>query len=286
MAGKPVVQIFFNPVCGHFSARRLRALTKAMEHKGAGVILTSIIASRSSVDPEATHVCVAGGDGTVREVGSLLARNRSQLPVAIFPLGTVNLLAREGHADSSARGCARALLSGESVRPHYPVSMGGTMFFVCATAGPDSLAVARHSPGLKRRFGRLSYVVSFARLLWSWPRPRMQVSANGNTFDCEALYIAKGRYFAGSWSFAPAASVSDKLLHVMTLRTARRWDFIRLALAMLAGRDLANVKGTTSFTCTRLHAECDGDIPVQADGDVVAGFPIDVEIVDAPVNFR
>lgn len=286
MPERPVVQVFFNPVCGQFSARRLGALTRALDDAGARTILTSCIASRSHVDPEATCICIAGGDGTVREVAGLLARSRSPLPVAIYPLGTVNLLAREGNSPGSARGCVHALLFGETIRPHYPVSIGGTMFFACASAGPDSAAVAGHSPRMKRRIGRLAYLVAFARQLWSWNRPAIQLSANGKSFACEAVYIAKGRYFAGSWSFAPAASVSDGLLHVVALETARRRDFLRFAAAMLFRRDLAKARGIVSFTCTSVSARCDSDLPIQADGDIVAGFPVELRVLDHPVNFR
>lgn len=288
MIAQPVVQIFFNPICGHFAPRRLAALIAAFEAEQAQTLVTSVIASRIALDPLATHVCIVGGDGTVREIAGFLAQSASQLPVAIFPLGTVNLLAREGHVETSARGCAHALLFGERLRPHYPVVMSGGRFFACASAGPDSAAVARLSPALKRRIGRMAYLVSFARVLWSWPRPRIQLSANGKTRTCEAIYIAKGRYFAGSWSFAPKARVSDRLLHVVALETARRRDFLRFAVTMLLRRDPAKAKGTIAFTCQALQIRCEGPgpIPVQADGDIVTQLPVDLSIGDQPVHFR
>lgn len=286
MVEKPVVQVIFNPISGNFSSRRLGALTRALEDEGARTIMTSCVASNAIPDPEATHICIAGGDGTIRQVASSLVRRKSRLPVAIFPSGTVNLLAREGKSKAFPRGCARTLLFSENTRPHYPVSISGTMFLACASAGPESAAVARHSPRLKRYIGRLAYAVAFAQLLWSWPRPRIRVSADGKDFDCEAVYIAKGRYFAGPWSFAPKASVSDKLLHVVALKTAGRWDFVRFAVAMLLGCDISKLKGTISFTCTALRAQCDGDTPIQADGDIIARFPLELKIINSPINFR
>lgn len=285
-AGVPVVQLFFNPFAGSSSRRRLQRLVDALESRGAEVRQTPCYQDVPEIDPQATHVCIAGGDGTVRHVGMTLVRGRHGLPVAIFPAGTVNLLAREAALPADPAGFAQALLGGAEHRPHYPVRLGETMFFACASIGPDSAAVAALSEPLKRRIGRLAYVVAFIRQLWKWPRPALHLTAPGREIDCEAAYIAKGRYFAGPWSFAPAARVSEAAIHVVALRTARRRDFLRFALAMLTGRDLARLHGVESFTCRELAIDCAADVPMQADGDIIARGPAQLRLHDFAVSIR
>jgi len=205
MTAQSVVQLFFNPTSGSFSSRRLKALAGALQAEGAQVITTPSVDREPIFAEQATHICIAGGDGTIRHVAANLARSGRVLPTAIYPAGTVNLLAREGSFRRSPAACARELLRGNGGgRPHHPVSLGETMFFACASAGPDSAAVAGLSPGLKRVIGRAAYVVAFLKVLWRWPRPRLRLSFEGRSLDCEAVYIAKGRYFAGRGASHPA----------------------------------------------------------------------------------
>ena len=286
MAAQSVVQLFFNPASGSYSPRRLKALAGALRAQGAQVIETPSVDAAPILADHATHVCIAGGDGTVRHVAMNLARSGRVLPTAIYPAGTVNLLAREGRFRRSAAQCAHELLHGDSERAHHPVALGETMFFACASAGPDSAAVARVSPRLKRLIGRLAYAVAFVQVIWDWPRPRLRIAANGRAIDCEAVYVAKGRYFAGPWSFAPRARVSERLLHVVVLPTARRRDYLGFLWTMLLRRDPGASRWAINFTCTDLTLRSDDDFAVQADGDVVARGPVDLAVAPAPIHFR
>jgi diacylglycerol kinase family enzyme len=139
----------------------------------------------------------------VRHVAEALVTSRRDLPVAIYPAGTINLLAREGGCERRPDHLAEALIHG-ATRLHNPVRVGTAMFFACASVGPDSLAVEMVSSSpLKRHIGRFAYVAAMGSLLCRWPRHRLRLSANGASWECEAVYIAKGCYYAGAWSFAP-----------------------------------------------------------------------------------
>jgi diacylglycerol kinase family enzyme len=95
---------------------------------------------------------------------------------------------------------------------------------------------------------------------------------------CEAVYIAKGRFFAGAWSFAPEAAAEQAMFHVVALHRARRRDFARFIWAMLLGQDPGRLADATSFTCAALRLEGDTALPVQADGDIVAHLPVHVTL--------
>ena len=279
------VQIFYNPAAGSASDRSIRKLVDELEQQGAAVLPISICDTSPAIDPQATHICIAGGDGTIRHVAMALAKGRIDLPVAIYPIGTVNLLASEGGLSTDPEQCAEMLLSADRLKPHYPVWLGETMFFACASIGPDSATVAGISPKLKQRIGRLAYVESFFRQLWRWRRPSLHITSPGRSLDCEAVYIAKGRYFAGPWSFAPHARTNDGKLHVVALRTARRRDFLRFAWAILIGQDLKSLDGLVGFCCTQLTIDCEPETPIQADGDIVATGPVHLSLHDFRLNF-
>lgn len=259
-------------------------LARGIEVAGARVIpaISSDTGESLAIDPDASHICIAGGDGTIRHVATMLARNGCSLPIAVYPAGTVNLLAMDGGYAADPAGLVRRLFGEQSGKLHHPVAIGEDLFFACASAGPDSAAIAALSTRLKRRIGRAAYLVAFLGVLWRWPRPRITLTADGRKTACEAFYVAKARYFAGRWSFAPRACPADGLLHVVALPRARRRDYARFVWAMLRRRKVPGVH----FTCTTLMAQCEDPAPVQADGDVIATLPATLTIDERTIAFR
>ena len=145
-----VVQVIANPAAGRHKARRIAGLVRAFEAQGAAVHYTECGRTPPPIREDATHVCVAAGDGTVRHVAGMIARTGHRVALSIYPAGPINLLAREAGDPRRADEFARLVLEAEPRRRHYGVSLGEGMFFACAGVGPDSHAVASVSPGLKR----------------------------------------------------------------------------------------------------------------------------------------
>ncbi|HYD24998.1 MAG TPA: diacylglycerol kinase family protein [Croceibacterium sp.] len=282
---KPVVQLFSNPAAGPRKARRIAALARALEAEGATVIHSESAGSPPVIGDGVTHVCVAAGDGTVRHVAGAVARGGHDVTLSIFPAGTVNLLAMEAGYPRRPRAFARYVLASRPPRHHYPVAIGEGWFFACAGVGPDSLAVAGVSTSLKRRIGRLAYLVAVARLLHRWPRHRIRLAVDGHELACEAFYVAKGRYYAGRWRLAREARVDDPALHVVALARARRRDYARFVLSLALGRDLARLANVRIIAGTALHASADAALPVQADGDIVCALPVTLAVRELPLVF-
>ena len=280
----PVVQLFYNRSAGGHCPRRLAALRAGLEGRGARVLLSECGPSMPvSVADDTSHVCAIGGDGTVRHVALALARCGRPLPLSVYPAGTVNLLHRESPFPLDPEEHARRLLGAEGSGRFHPVELNDTLFLACASVGPDSRAVAAVSLPLKRRIGKLAYAVAFLGLLLRWERRPIRLDCDGRTMVCEAFYVAKGRFFAGPWSFAPEARIADPRLHVIALTRARRRDFARFAFALWRGRAVDTLPGITALTCTGFTAEASAPLPVQADGDLVATLPIRVRLHADPL---
>lgn len=275
----PTVQLFYNRTSGGHCPRRLAALRAEFEARGAKVLLSECgPALPVEVGSETSHVCAVGGDGTLRHVALALARCGRRLPLSVYPAGTVNLVHRERLFPLDPDGHASRLLGEDRGDVLHPAALNDTFFLACASVGPDSRAVAGVSLPLKRRIGRLAYAVAFARLLLDWRRSPVRLAWDGGTLDCEAFYVAKGRYFAGPWSFAPEADVGRPLLHVVALATARRRDFARFAFALWRGGRVDALPGVTAFTCTALEAQSDSPLPVQVDGDPAGTLPASISL--------
>jgi diacylglycerol kinase (ATP) len=283
----PVVQLIYNRAAGGHCPRRIEALRAGFEAKGARVILSECGPGRDiELGAEASHVCAVGGDGTLRHVALALARCGRSLPLSVYPAGTVNLLHRERPCPTDPDGHALRLLGEEEGPPLHPASLNDTFFLACASVGPDSRAVAEVSLPLKARIGKAAYLVAFLRILLDWRRAPIRLAWDGGTCVCEAFYVAKGRHFAGPWSFAPQASTAEPLLHVVALERARRRDFARFALAMGRGRPVDRLPGVTAFTCTELSAEAEEPLPLQADGDPVTALPVRIAVHPEALSLR
>lgn len=275
----PTVQLFYNRTAGGHCPRRLAALRAGFEAKGAKVLLSECGPAHAiEVGAETSHVCAVGGDGTLRHVALALARCGRRLPLSVYPAGTVNLVHRERLFPLDPASHALRLLGEDRGESLHPAALNDTFFLACASVGPDSRAVAGVSLALKRRIGRLAYAVAFARLLLDWKRTPIRVVWDGGTLDCEAFYVAKGRYFAGPWSFAPEADVGKPLLHVVALATARRRDFARFAWALWRGSRVDSLPGVTAFTCTALEAQSQAPLPIQVDGDPAGALPASISL--------
>jgi diacylglycerol kinase family enzyme len=283
----PTIQLVFNPEAGGHCARKLAALAAALEGAGATVIRSECGPNRHfEVDLRADHLCVAGGDGTARHVAMAAIAAGRPVSISIFPAGTVNLLHREFGGAADAGQHATRILAATEPRRHYAASLGENLFLACASVGPDSFAVAGLSAPLKRRIGRLAYGVAFLTVLLKWPRQPITLRSEDRTIRCEAFYVAKGRFFAGPWSFAPEARLDDPRLHVVALERLTRFRYLRFLWTMLTGGQVDRLPGATCFSCTMLEADCAEPLPVQADGDVAATLPVTMKVKPEPFAFR
>jgi diacylglycerol kinase family enzyme len=273
------VQIVFNSAAGRYAERRLKLLASAFERRGLAVSLQGTSLHEGiSIDPEAELVCAFGGDGTARMVASAMIAARSKASLCVYPGGTINLLAREAGYVAEPDLFADRALEGGRQAPGYALRLGAGHCVACASVGPDAFAVEALSLGLKRRIGRLAYVAALARLLFSWPRAAIRLDVDGRPIDCEAFFIAKGRFYAGPWSFAPSASLSTDTAEIVALKRARRRDFLAFALTVALKRPVEGLANVVVTRGRRISASAGAALPLQADGDIVARLPVTLEI--------
>lgn len=282
MLPRPIVQLVCNPDAGGYSPRRIDKLCAAWAAQGFETrISQSSPRVRFQLADDAARICIVGGDGTVRHVLADPALRNGGKPVDIFPAGTINLAAREWKINRQPVLFVKSAL-GREPRPIYPAMVNDAAFLVCASIGPDARAVANVSLALKNYIGRLAYGVAMLREWLDWQRPQLTVEVDGEMIICEAVYIAKGRYYAGPWSFAPDARLYSPLLHVVALRRARRRDYLAFVLAMIAGRPtaLANIHSRRGLD---ISVRSDGEDVVQVDGDIATSLPAIFQVSPAPI---
>ncbi len=281
----PNVVIAYNPASGSFSQSRLDKLSKAFLAAGYQPnLINSYSEEFTGAVQNSGYVCVVGGDGTLREVIARLRKLSDLPPISVYPAGTINLVAREVLYPAEIEKFVARVVGGHKPRAHYLGELNGHTVLVCASVGPDSLAVSLAATGLKRVIGRFAYAVAFGKVLLRWPRHTLTVSANGEEFRCEAAFILKGRYFAGPWQLSADADLCDPGFQLLLLPRARRRDYLRLILSAVAFPTLAS-KQWIRLRTDSVEITSDAVLPVQADGDIVTTLPITAHVQRRPIQF-
>lgn len=275
-----------NPRAGHYRASEVERLRHDLAARGHTVSVVDSLAY--AADPSrwpADCVAIVGGDGTARIVVG--AAHDAGLDPAfwVVPAGTVNLIARETGSDRAGADTVARILSEAGDRAaHYRARIGDTTFLCCASVGPDSMIVDRVTPALKKRWGRMAYVLACLAQLRRWPRTDLQVTADGRRHAAEAVFVLKGRFYAGPWTLDGSAALTTPHLHLVLLPRARRRDIARLAASALLGGRFAD-PAWVRLRASDVAVETATSLAVQADGDVVARTPVRFSIVTDPVRF-
>lgn len=270
------IDLVYNPVAGSFRESTLVRLVEAFHAYGMDATPLPSRHDGVQLSSGADLICVHGGDGTLRDTVQALGDRAGQIPLAIAPAGTINLVARElGYQRDPLRLAAQLAAAwerGPQTWTRSPLYRLGSMPIVsCLSIGPDSHAVATVSGTLKKRIGRYAYVAAMMRLMRRWPRDPLSIRgelADGTPFACdaEAAIVSHGALYGGPFRLsARAALAADSVELVTVARSTRRGAAALTGAAMLHlpvdTLGLAEIR-----SCRRIEFDrCVS--PVQVDGD-------------------
>ncbi len=235
--------------------------------------------------PDADCICLCGGDGTARLVIGNQADPGALPPVAIFPIGTINLLARELGYSSDPVQFAERLERDAPPISHRLATVNGAAFLACASIGFDAAAVAAVSERLKLRIGRLAYAVAAMALVTRWPRRIMQIETEAGSFTAEALFVLRGRFYAGPWTLDPGANLGVARLRLLALPNARRRDIVALITYALAGSRKPPAHWHF-IEADQVRVTAATPLPLQVDGDMAGDTPAHFILTPDIVRFR
>lgn len=279
------VVIAYNPLSGSYNKARLDALGAAFAKSGyAPIFVDGHSDDMPGLALAADHLCIVGGDGSLRDAAARLADKDNLPPISVYPAGTINLVAREANYPANIENFVKRVTNDAPHRQHYLGYLNDMPILACASIGPDSMAVASLSEALKRRIGRFAYVAAFLKLLIKWPRRKMRLITDGGAHECEAVFILKGRFFAGPWQICPQADLTRPNFHLLMMPKARRRDYLRLMVSVIFWPAIASKKWK-NMSVNSVRVEGDRDMPVQVDGDVAGTLPIKAEIAPNPILF-
>jgi diacylglycerol kinase (ATP) len=247
-------------------------LQTTVEHPG-GLQAREAIASRAEL------VIAAGGDGTVREIASVLAG--TDIALGVVPIGTANLLARNlGLRPSDlARNAAHAVsghdrsidvgriwldIPDQHNPPHEAV------FLVVAGFGMDAAAISKTSEVLKRRLGWVAYFDSLARRVFEIS-DRIEMSLDNGPARCmelRTLMIGNCGLIPAGIRLIPNAVLDDGMLDVVIMTPTTPIGWIPIAGKILL-RHKYKIASLLHHPARNVTLRPSHPLAVQLDGDVI-----------------
>ena len=273
-----IAALIANPAARKTSLKKIEEATRIIEKRGLTVktYLTEkkgdgIPLAKKAIEEGASLVIAAGGDGTFNEVmNGLLGAN---IPMALLPMGTTNVLAKELNIPEDTEGSIKTVLSGKE----HIISTGRLAFegverdfFLMAGIGFDAEAVYSVDKRLKRYSGKGGYIWSALKNLVNWNPSPLHVTVDGRSFTCYSLIICNGAKYGGHMKAAPNARLDEPVLYAVLMHGRRRLDVIRYAIGILTGTHL-RLKDVTYLRCSDITIE--GNAHIQADGDYMGVTP-------------
>ncbi|MEO7261067.1 MAG: diacylglycerol kinase family protein [Jatrophihabitantaceae bacterium] len=240
----------------------------------------------AAVSAGARLVLVCGGDGTVAACAGALAG--TEVAMAIVPLGTGNLLARNlGIPLELAEALVVAF--GADERVIDVLEAAEQRFVVMAGLGFDAALIRDTDDKLKGRLGWLAYIGGMARALRRSPHARFTIAIDdGLPVSVEAVGVLVGNVgqLEAGITLMPDASPDDGQLDVLVLtpRTVRDWP--ALAWRILRRRPDSGTQAEI-LRGKRVRIESAVAVPVEFDGEFRGEATVlRVEVLPAALTLR
>ena len=241
---------------------------------------------------EATTLFVAGGDGTIRAAAQAL--QGTDIPLAILPTGTVNVLARElGIPLTDPIAAIDLGLSGEERRIDLGICNGETFLLVCS-GGVDSATVGQVNENLKSAVGATAYAFAAVGALATFTPHAVRVTIDGNALpetDVFLVAVSNTSLYGGDLKLLPDASLDDGLLDIVLFTAPNLPAAVRNAAFLPQLADMALGRHSQSdnvWIFQGKHITLEADIPLmlQRDGDLGGNTPATFSIAPRALRIK
>ncbi|MDF2448821.1 MAG: diacylglycerol kinase family lipid kinase [Bacteroidota bacterium] len=210
-----------------------------------------------------TTVVACGGDGTVNEVASVIAR--SDMSLGIFPLGSGNGLARSNRIPLEPLKALKLIEQGKVSQIDGALINGKTFF---CTAGIGFDAHIAHQFALSTKRGFLTYLSTTIKEFFSYKPQSYEVTIDGEKLNTKAFLITVAN--AGQWGndvfIAPQAELSDGILNVSILKPFSYFSIPVLGYKLFS-RKIHTCSHLISKHGKQIDIRFNGTLPVHFDGE-------------------
>ncbi|MEO8608706.1 MAG: diacylglycerol kinase family protein [Chloroflexota bacterium] len=231
--------------------------------------------ARESVEAGADIVAAYGGDGTVSEVASGLYG--SDVPLAIFPGGTANVMSVELGIPSDLAGAVALACGNGLARPVDMGKIGDRKFLLRTAIGYTAEMTKGTDREEKNRLGNLAYILSAIRALPTAQAVPYKLTLDGQVVEIEGavcIVANSGSLGLPGWSLTRAVDVSDGLLDVIMIQNVDLNALLAVAASAFGvGEPLDH------WQVRDVSIEADPAQTVESDGEIITPTPLSASVL-------
>jgi diacylglycerol kinase (ATP) len=234
--------------------------------------------ARAGVEEGFDLICVIGGDGTVNEAINGLAG--TEVPLAIVPTGTVNVLAMELGIPLDPPDAVRLLEAGTI--SWIDLGLAGERYFgLMAGVGMDAAVVASLSPVMKKAFKEAAFAVQGLANYLTKEEPRIRVTCEERSVEGYFAVFGNASNYGGGFGITPLADMRDGLLDVCVLKDKSFLSTVSYWTAALINAHLRHpkVEYFRTETAQVVTVEAGKEVLVQTDGEMAGKLPLTCSVV-------
>jgi diacylglycerol kinase (ATP) len=284
---KSLTVLISNPTAKKATQRKIERATHFLTSRGYRIesFLTrqkgdAEIFAKEAVKESPSLIIAAGGDGTFNEVVNGMVC--SEVPLAILPLGTTNVLAKEvgipenveRALEAAVSGTPKSISLGKIVLAHNssPITRH---FLLMAGVGFDGEAVYGMNKTIKKISGKGAYLYSGFKTLTRLRPKRLSLAIDGKSYSGYSAIIGNAAKYGGNFRITPDARLTDPFFYICIFEGRGRLDILRYVFGVTTGRHL----GFRDVKYLRAeHVEIKGDAHIQTDGDYLGKTPAKIEV--------
>lgn len=231
---------------------------------------------------------VAGGDGTISQVVNGLGRAGfpESVTLALLPMGTGNDLAATLAVPEDTDGAVETIRGGlvrnlDIVRVRHEGDEDRFLINV-ATGGVGARTTGEADDEMKRRWGRMAYLMSALETARDFDVQDVRLTLDGEERRIRAVNVAvgNGRYAGGGWPAAPKANPEDGLIDLVVIEDVGLSGILALTPAGLADSDYLDRKGIFFARAKEIRIETrPSEFEFTVDGEVIGRAPVEFIVI-------
>ena len=181
-------------------------------------------------------IVVAGGDGTISELVSILGKHNINLPVAVIPAGTVNDFARANNIPLNPITAAKELDT-TNTKTIDTIKINDTYAGYMVAFGNFMASFAKVNSSVKNKVGRGAYLIRGIRTLIKLNPYRIHIKIDKLEIKVDSVFtlVSKISSVGSLEKLLPEAKPDDGLLHILNIEPINVKDIVQLIYMAFTG---------------------------------------------------
>ncbi|GAA0177678.1 diacylglycerol kinase family lipid kinase [Clostridium sediminicola] len=227
-----------------------------------------------------------GGDGTLNEILNGIINTQSQL--GIIPAGSGNDFIKSLIIDKNitAENILEKTIFGESKK--VDVGIVNNKYFINISSIGFDADVVKSSIKLKKSSfipNKLAYLLSIFLAVFFHKNRNLEIILDNKKFNAKTtlLAICNGCFYGGGMHVAPFAKISDGYFDVCLVENISILKILMLFPKLIKGIH-SEIKEVTFFNAKKVSVNCEEDININIDGELIQSQHIEFQILPSAIN--